>query len=360
MPSFGLKSLAPTHLNTNRARINRNLVGGGSVINKRIRLQFWDGYGNKGNYEKSLARVPGKVQDYIDILVPNFIGDLKADGSFGYVFGSAAVPRYLTALGHSRGVAVVPMILGSGTAANTMLLNPGKRANFVRCALQIAHETQADGIMVDLEGIATNTGPGLTALMRELTPLLQAEGKLAMMAVMARTSAEAEPWNKQYDYAQLGKYADYILIMAYDYHHAGSGPGPIAPLAWVEKVVKYAVSQIPPAKILLGIPAYGRSWNHNGSKWVVSHLSMAKARQTAEKYCAEIKYHTTPDDQIGIPMYTYRDNRKGLWTTYFEDGRSWQTKLKLVDKYNLGGHGIWSMHWLDAGSAPEMYALLKS
>jgi len=331
--------------------------------NKKIILLFWDGYGNKSNYEKLLARLPGEDKDYLRILVPNFTGPLQGDGRFGYSFDSAAIPAYLTALGHSHGALVVPMVLGSGPSANNMLLNPDKRANFTAGVLKVVRQTQADGFLVDLEGIAANTGPGLTALMKELASLLHAEGKLAMVAVMARTSAGAEPWNRQYEYAELAKYADYVQIMAYDYHHAGSGPGPVAPPAWVEKVVRYAVSQIPSNKILLGIPAYGRSWCHKGAKWVVSHLSMAKARQTAGKYGVPIKYEVTSDfnseDDLGIPMFSHRDEKGVQWTTYFEDGRSWQVKLALADKYNLGGIAVWSMHWLDAASAPEFFALMK-
>jgi len=347
-------------------------VGGGGVINfqvanflrtgqtdGQISLQFWDGYGTKANYEKSFALVPDEFTDHIDILVPNFAGELKANGSFGYRFTSAEIPSYLVGLGRSKGAAVVPMVLGSGTVANQMLLDPAKRRNFINSAVKLVQETQSDGIMADLESLATNTGPGLTALMKDLYAALHPQGKLVMIAVMSKTSDSAEPWYRQFSYSDLAKYADYIQIMSYDFSYSNSAPGPIAPLDWVKKVMAYATTQIPSQKLLLGMPSYGRTWSKSGTAWKSAPFSLTGATQTAAAYGAAIARETTATDPVGIPTFKYLDEKGGQWTAYYDDCQSWSEKLKLVDKYNLGGAGCWSMHWLDEGSAPELYSLLK-
>ena len=49
--------------------------------------------------------------------------------------------------------------------------------------------------------------------------------------------------------------------MTYDYSWANGPPGSIAPQRWVDRVASYAVSQIPPSKVLLGLAFYGYDWN---------------------------------------------------------------------------------------------------
>jgi len=68
---------------------------------------------------------------------------------------------------------------------------------------------------------------------------------------------QQDNWSSAFDYAAIGKYADWVQIMTYDEHWSGGTPGPIASLPWVENVIKYAITVIPKEKILLGVAAYG-------------------------------------------------------------------------------------------------------
>jgi len=324
-----------------------------------IRLHFWDGYSNKMNYEKYLSLVPDRFSDYIDILVPNPTGELKTDGSFSWSFKSPQIPSHLVNLGRSKGAMVLPMVLGSGKTANQMLADAEKRHNFVNSSEKAVRESMADGIFIDLEGLAPDTGSMLTELMKEIYNRLHPQGKILMAAVMSRTSDSAEPWNRQYNYSDLARYTDYLQIMSYDFHYATSEPGPIAPLAWVDRVMAYAVTRIPSRKILMGIPCYGRSWTRNGSTWKSKALSLAAATQTADRYGATVTRKTTPTDPVGIPSFKYIDENGVPWTAWYDDHPSWKTKLDLIHKYDLGGMGAWSMSWINGAWAAEYYSLLK-
>lgn len=362
-----------SYLNTNRANVNNFFIlGGWSVINykvenivrmgksnPRISLQFWNGYANRGEYEKLLAFVPGNLTDYIHVLAPNLAGELQADGSFAYRFSSADTPKYLVSLGQSRGARVVPMVMGSGKVADAMLLDPDKRRTFADSAEKLVKETNADGVLVDLESLADNTQEGLTSLMRDIYSRLHPKGKLVMVSVMSKTSATAEPWFNEYNYRDLAKYSDYIQIMSYDKHWATSAPGPIAPLDWVRKVMSYAVTEIPSEKILMGVPYYGRTWRAQGDGWVSNAFGWAIATETASKYGATITRETTLTDKIGIPTFKYVDENGHNRTAYFDDRLSWGAKLDLLDEFGLGGIGGWAMGWINEVSAPELYPLLK-
>lgn len=368
-----LNSPTASYLNNNRDMVNKFFIlGGWSVINykvenivrtgkinSRISLQFWDGYNNRDTYEKQLSFVPEPLTDYIHILVPNLAGNLQADGSFAYRFSSADTPKYLVSLGQSRGARVVPLVMGSGKIADDMLMDPAKRRNFVSSAERMVAETKADGIMVDLEVLSDHTGPGLNSLMRELREKLNPKGKLVMISVSAKTSPTTPSWYQEFNYSELAQYADYIQIMSYDKHWSTSAPGPIAPLDWVREVMSYAVTDIPPEKILMGVPYYGRAWKTSGGGWVSKAFGWAVATETAAEFGAVITRETTPTDPVGVPTFQYVDEDGCHRTAYFDDRHSWAAKLDLLDEYSLGGIGGWSMGWINEISAPELYPLLK-
>ena len=368
-----LNSPIASYLNNNRVLVNKfSILGGWGVINykvenivrtgktnPRISLQFWDGYANKSTYENQLNFVPGNLADSIHILVPNLAGELQSDGSFAYRFSTAETPRYLVNLGQSRGARVVPMVMGSGKAADNMLYDPAKRATFVNSAVKLVEETRADGILVDMEALSDDTQQGLTNLMKEIYERLHPKGKLVMVSVMSKTSATAQPWFDEYNYRDLAQYVDYVQIMSYDKHYSTSAPGPVAPVDWVREVMSYAVTEIPSEKILMGIPYYGRSWRTSGSGWVSKTFGWAVATQTATLFGASIDRFRTTSDPVGVPTFKYLDESGYDRTAFFDDRQSWGAKLDLLDEFALGGIGGWSMGWINEVSAPELYPLLK-
>ena len=60
-----------------------------------------------------------------------------------------------------------------------------------------------------------------------------------------------------HDYGAVGTIADSVLLMTYEWGYAYGLPMAVAPLPQVAQVVRYAVTEIPPGKIQLGIPNYG-------------------------------------------------------------------------------------------------------
>ncbi len=166
-----------------------------------------------------------------------------------------------------RGIAILPSIT-DGTGAGYMsaaMRNGGKRAALVSQIVNLVTSNGYDGIDLDFEKFAFSDGqstwsatrPAWVAFVAALGAQLHARGKKLAVAVPPMGVPGNNYW--VYDYAGMAPHIDKLRIMAYDY--SWSTPGPIGgPLSWAEQVAAYAVSVVPPSKIQLGTPTYGRDW----------------------------------------------------------------------------------------------------
>ena len=105
-------------------------------------------------------------------------------------------------------------------------------------------------------------------------------------------------------------------------------------------MLDYAVSVIPSEKILMGLPNYGYDWTLPFMRGTAAQsLSFSDAIELALRYGAEIQY----DEQAQTPYFNYTADgqRHVVW---FDDPRSIQAKLSLVDEYNLGGVSWWTVN----------------
>ena len=115
----------------------------------------------------------------------------------------------------------------------------------------------------------------------------------------------------------------------------------MAPIDQVERVLQYATSVIPSEKILMGMPNYGYDWTLPFVPGTAARsITNLEAVRLAARVGAEIRY----DTKAQAPYFNYYDSDKQLHVVWFDDARSIQARLKLVDKYNLGGVSYWTIN----------------
>lgn len=114
-------------------------------------------------------------------------------------------------------------------------------------------------------------------------------------------------------------------------------------------MVKYAAATIPSHKILMGLATYGYDWRVGSS--LARAVSSAKAVDTAQN--GNVKNYW--DEVAQVPYYTYTENGVSR-IVYYEDANSAAIKLRLLDKYKLGGIAIWRMGYED----PSLWDVLNS
>ncbi len=159
------------------------------------------------------------------------------------------------------------------------------------------------------------------------------------------------------DYSELGENSDYSFLMTYEWGYKYSEPMAISPENKVKEVVEYAVRNIDPDKILLGIPNYGYVWKLpyvEGESAAVS-VSNTEAVQLAADFGSEIKF----DEAAVSPFFTFtasQSPRPVEYEVWFEDARTVKGALDIVSDYGLVGFGVWNIRRY----FPQLWAVLNS
>lgn len=168
------------------------------------------------------------------------------------------------------------------------------------------------GIDMDLErGGPLSNAAAAEALFTELATAVHARGKFINADLPGMNSINGsvggENWCR---YAQLGQILDHACIMSYGMGWAGSAPGPVSPRDWLEAIYNYAATQIDPAKLSMGLPAYGFAWRIHDYPPFPTITSGYRA-STATYYGARLWLDGTwihdPAPQPHIPWLAYRD-----------------------------------------------------
>ncbi|TPG70729.1 glycoside hydrolase family 18 [Brevibacillus laterosporus] len=223
--------------------------------------------------------------------------------------------------------------------AREILRKPTNQRYFLRNLEREVLSMGYDGINLDIENLYLEDKFAFTQFVKNVTQLMHLHGKTVTVSVPANTGDDrANVWSPWFDYKLLGRYADRLVIMAYDEHNPRTEPGPVASIQWTEDTVRYALSQgVPAQKILLGVAGYGWNWNSNGEKAV--YQSYKSLMEQSQNRGATLNW----DQERHAPHMQYMDQEGNMHIAWFENSFSTRSKLDLVEKYDLAGIALWRM-----------------
>lgn len=198
------------------------------------------------------------------------------------------------------------------------------------------------GVDVDFEYILSEDRDYFTTFVARMTNILNESGYTVSVALAPKTSADQQGLLYEgKDYAGLGAAANSVLLMTYEWGFTYSIPMAVAPINKVRQVIEYAITEIPSAKIDMGIPNYGYDWPLPYEKGVTRARTIGniEAVNIAVRYGAVIQY----DEIAQTPYFNYTDEQQTEHEVWFEDVRSMQAKFRLISEYNLRGAGYWQI-----------------
>jgi len=237
--------------------------------------------------------------------------------------------------------------------AHEVLTNPEVQNKVITNILNIITSKGYGGLNIDFEYVYPEDRKAFIEFISKIKTELNNE--LPLFVALAPKTSSDQPGllYEAHDYKMIGQLADYVILMTYEWGYSRGPARAVAPVNLVERVVAYAVSEIPSNKILMGIPNYGYDWllpfkEGNIARSVGNYEAVLLAISSNQS----INY----DEEAQAPFFNYYDPLGIRHEVWFEDARSIQTKLNLVLKYDLEGISYWTINRI----FPQNYFVLNS
>ena len=198
-----------------------------------------------------------------------------------------------------------------------------------------------EGLDIDFEYILASDRQAFVDFVAYMREAVNGLGYPVSVALAPKSSADQSSiLTEGKDYPALGAAADYVLLMTYEWGYTYGPPMAVAPLNKVREVIEYAITEIPPEKINLGIPNYGYDWPlpFVQGKTKAETLGNIQAVQRAVTERVPIQF----DDISQAPFYRYRRDQTEH-EVWFEDSRSMNSTFSLIEEYSLRGAGYWTI-----------------
>lgn len=234
----------------------------------------------------------------------------------------------------ASGVRVMPMMTNNvksvfrGDIVHRIINDPVKKNKLINDLIRLIKQNGFVGINIDFEELIETKNEVLTNFQKELYTRLHKEGLLVSQDVM--------PFNEDYDYKSLGKYNDYLFLMAYDEHNTETKPGPLSSQRWIEAAVDQLAKKVPPHKIVLCMAAYGYDWIHGGQGTDVTYQ---QALTIARESDGKVTYN---NDTYNL-SYSYFDDNDKLHEVHFTDAATNFNTLRFATEYPLAGTALWRL-----------------
>lgn len=251
---------------------------------------------------------------------------------------------------HRQSIAVTPLVSNGFDPDQTsaFLRNPGLVEKTVQQMAAYADFYGWDGYNVDFENMDPQDKDRFTGFVAALSQALHASGKTVSVDVTG--IVEGSPyWSGCYDRKALAEKADYLVLMAYDQTPRGSSrAGSVSAYSWVELHIRKMMKEVPPAKLVLGIPWYTRVWTEKAGQLSSSVLSYGETGNFLRR-------------RNSLPLWLSDEKQYFLhWTgpegtaqVWLEESHSVTAKMSLAAQYHLAGIAFWRYGFED----PEVYQI---
>ncbi|NKZ31945.1 LysM peptidoglycan-binding domain-containing protein [Ureibacillus thermosphaericus] len=209
-------------------------------------------------------------------------------------------------------------------------------------------------IHFDFEFLPPDQREAYNNFLRKAADRLHEEGLLISSALAPKLSREQTgQWYEAHDYRAHGEIVDFVVLMTYEWGYSGGPPMAVSPISEVEKVLNYALTEMPPSKIMMGQNLYGYDWTLpyvEGGQYARA-ISPQQAIALAREHNAEIQF----DPIAQAPYFYYVDDEGKNHEVWFEDARSIQAKFNLMKRLNLRGISYWKLSF----AFPQNWLLIQ-
>lgn len=298
-------------------------------------------------YQQSNAEFKQSVlSSNVNVLSPRWFF-LDADGGI-----SDSGSSELVSWAHQHGKKVWAMFGNRLNQENTkaLLASPAKTSAAITKVVQLAQKYGLDGINLDFENVAPANRKAFTSFVTELAKQLHDKDITLSVDVSPDLGTD---WTEAFDYAAIGKQADYVVLMGYDEHWSGGEAGLVASLPWVRSGLDTLLEEVEASKVILGMPLYTRDWTVNPSGAAQSSEDLRLGEQTQR--VSTFGLRPSWNSKLGQYVASYVSGGK-THQIWLEDSRSLSSKYSMALERDVAGFAYWHI----GGETSDIWPALRN
>ncbi len=269
----------------------------------------------------------------VNVISPTWFSVTDASGTIS----SLASADYVK-LAHDAGREVWGLIDNFNEAFDetTDLAYASVRSRIIEQLLAEAASCGMDGINVDFENLKEAGIPHYLQFLRELTSAAHEQN-----LVVSVDTPVPQAYTMYYQRGEQARFVDYMIVMAYDEHFAGSEEaGSVSSLPFVQQAVEEMTRVMPADQVICGIPFYTRVWTEKFGQSAIT--SEVLGMDGAKNYAKENQMTETWDASLGQNVATV-ETSDARYTIWMEDEQSMEEKLKVIQSADLAGVAEWKL-----------------
>ena len=295
--------------------------------NEKITLAWFQVSGTAGNssIDNNMSTISG-----VNVIAPTWYSVTDASGNMSSYASADFVSKM-----HQRGIDVWALVSDFDTNVDFAQLYSSKaaRTNMVNKLVGEAKSYGFDGINLDYENIKSAYAKDYLQFVRELSVACERNG-----IVLSTDNYKPEAYNRCYNLKEQSKFVDYVIVMAYDEHYAGTDAGSVASLPFVKEAVEDTVQLVGKEHVIAGIPFYTRIWTTTDG----NTTSRAVGMQAAIDQLNSDGQVALWNDDCGqyVASYTVGSSTRQIW---FEEEKSIKAKMQVIQQENTAGVACWEL-----------------
>ena len=217
--------------------------------------------------------------------------------------------------------------------SGAVLRNYRAREHVVSQLADFADYYGLDGININFEHVRAVYGRYYVQFLRELAVEMRRRGVVLSVATYVPA-----PWFSHYYHHLVGHTVDFVAIMTYNEHYAGSPePGPVASIPFVRHWTAASLELIPREKLILGLPFYNRMWRvAPGGSHTSSLYGMTRPWTLLEEHNVSPVW-----DAVAGSYYANFFSGRYNYRIWIECERSIEEKMRVFTEFDLAGVAGW-------------------
>ena len=300
-----------------------------TALEGKVNLVWHSIAGTAGN--TTLADRLGKTKS-VNVVGPTWFSVLSESGSMDIRASQDYVDHV-----HEQGMqvwAVLDNFNGPNGVQESFMASGESRAAVIDKVVGTAKDMGIEGINADIEGVSEVNGDHYIEFIRELSIACRREG-----LIFSVDNYVPYNFNDYYRLDEQGVFADYVVIMGYDEHYAGSTEaGSVASLDYVTYGIEEALQEVPAEKLVNAIPFYTRIWKTTAEGLGSEAYGMSEIQQFIANHNMKVEWN-------GVTGQNYAEaaDDEATYQIWIEDAESIEAKLKVMESHAVAGVAEWCL-----------------